>query len=274
VISYWREHRRRRWCLHLRDRALDHIETSAPAPNVAEPVQDPVARQLTRDLDAQGCATVLATSSRLRVSLPLSDLVTFVGSGPECRLRLLDAGLDARHYALFLVGGSIYGIDLHRAQRDPETSCGEWWTPKTVVHCGGAQLRPRFMGRGTLAGAHELSLELRGQVAGHSFVTPLRTLITLIGSGKWCTVRLCDPGVAPVQAALVRLPHSLVLIDLADNTWTRRHDEPVRWSLLDPTDEFEIGRTVFQVTAVWDDFTPAAEPVALARANTQDSARM
>lgn len=258
MISYWREHRRRRWCLHLQNRALTLLpEEHLPVPS-EQPIPQVKRVPTPSDFAVTGQQRVLMTAPGLQLSLAVGDLVTFLGSGPECRWRFIDAGLDRRHYVLFALDGALYGIDLSQARRRSETAVGEWWHPGTVVRAGALTMRPQSMlGRSSKALYRDaLPLRLHWNAAGHGHSCALQSRITLIGGSPWSTIRLHDPGVAPLQAALVRRPHSLVLIDLADNTWTRRRGQPVAWSLLDPGDEFEVGRTAFQLSADWNQ--PAA----------------
>lgn len=284
MISFWRDERRRRWRLRkAMGAALS--DAGGPITTNATPSCEQAAPLAPGEQFARACAIPprarlsVALRSGPLLSLPLTEPVLFIGSGPECRLRLVNAGLDRRHYALFWLSGSLYGIDLHRAQRQPERVVGRWWTEDTVVHLGPFRLRAERIAPALFPAEKDrngaLPLQLQWVAGERTHIERLRARLTLFGTGSCCTFQLRDARLAPVQAALVRTPRSLALIDLADNSWTRRAGDLVSAALLDPGDEFEIGRTVFQVASVWEDFSPTTggelprAPVPLGATNNQ-----
>lgn len=272
MISSWGEARRRRWL--LRTSATRSNETAGVGAALIEgPAFDPATLPLTpwqvfaRDCAASPRARLwMKVDGGLELSTPLTDPVLFIGAGPECRLRCVDANLDRRHYALFWLAGSLYGVDLHRALRDPGAMFDCWWMENNALDVGPFRLRAtgisQTISRDDSDRSTALPLQIQWTAETRSHVEPLRARLTLIGSGPGCSIRLHDARLAPVQAALVRTRRSLGLFDLAGNTWTRQAGRPIERSLLDPGDEFEIGRTSFDVSAVWDEpwVAPAVSP--------------
>jgi hypothetical protein len=188
----------------------------------------------------------------LRLCLPVIDLVTFVGSGRECRWRFRDAGLDRRHYVIIRLNGGVYGIDLHRAQRRPDAAIGRWWSSKERFRIGALQLRWQAPDDLPATKSGDAPLHLCWERSGHTFFEPLRAQITLLGSSPWCAVRLAEPKIAPVQAVLIRLPSELVLVNLAANGALRKSGCAMEWAALEPGDRFTAGATTFRVATAWE----------------------
>jgi hypothetical protein len=185
--------------------------------------------------------------------------VTLIGSGRECRLRCTDAGVDRRHYALFWLAGALYGVDLHRARQNPHAPLGCWWNDATRVDIGPFQLQATGIAQTADRDVGERwsasPVRVHWTAGEQTHAEGLHARLTLIGSGRDCSIRLSAVQSAPVQAALVRTPRSLALFHLADNDWTRQHGLPIERALLEPGDEFQIGTTTFHVATIWDEHT-------------------
>lgn len=255
-MFFWREQhrkrRRRQLCAQLLARLWSAGRLALPPPPEvphAAPSRSSPARPRLCFIHPRG----------LCLEVELKRLITLIGSGADCDIRFVNAGLDRRHFAFLALPDGLFGIDLHRAQADPAATAGGWWTSQSSARLQRIRLRaklPDFMPLAAADIPSPLELLLTWSTHGQRQNFPLASRITLLGAGKWCGLRLADPALAPVQAALVRTPHALTLVHLADNSWTRCRGRPIAAIQLDPGDEFELGRTTFQLASHWH------EPVA------------
>lgn len=199
----------------------------------------------------------------ITISVPLSDPYLLIGNHPACGLRL--DGLPDReiHYGLFWLNGELHAIDLRlNSTHPPQTPRREgWWSEQNHLRLGNYLLRVRG-----LPGWPSRTFPFED----HSTVTlhldspdgrqerPLTRWITLLGSAPDNGIVLREPGMAPRQAALIRTPVSLWLVNLADHLPPRMQHHPTAWTLLDPHDEFTFGETRCHAVTIWPENAFAA----------------
>lgn len=252
-MSYWRERRRGRWRRHLCAQLLSRWWHAAPPLSVAATPLRTNPRTPPRPK-----LILHAAQYGMHLEVGLHQLLTTIGHSPQCDIQVLGAGLLRRHYVLLTLSDGLFGIDLDQTQRHPEAAPGCWWTAHTTLHLGPFTVRAVLPDYPPLASVSSLlpaGLCLTWTLAGQTFTVPLAARITLLGTSKWCSIRLRDPTLAPVQAALVCSQHTLCLVHLADNHATRVHGRSVTIWPLALEEPFELGNLSFRLTR------PAHQPV-------------
>jgi hypothetical protein len=249
--------RRRRWLMRT------HLLSSAPvidppsAASVTSRHSLAVTRatrlwqQFTRDCQVPpGARLELRSSgSAISITLPLNAPWLIAGTDATCGLRLHGPDVDPAHYVWFWLAGQLYGLDLSLNGSAPAVPYEGWWRDGSAVRIGTHQLVFRA---GT---AVPVPFKLDGPIPDILVTagTDRRSLrldrwLTLIGRDRRCEIVLDDPGVADRQAALIRTPRSLWLVNLAEASPPMSGGQPRAWL---PLDEFTIGRTTFSIETVW-----------------------
>ena len=278
-----RNERRRRWFLRswatagwlkwqaaLRGERQEHWLT---------PVQTtPHSQQWTRfaaDVRVPGGVWLEVRQQRTAVSIrvPLSDPYLLIGNHPACGLRL--DGLPSREiqYALFWLNGELHAIDLRQNSAQPPAGPRRegWWSDQNHLRLGDYHLQvrglPGWPSR-TFPFDDHSTVTLHLDSPDGRQERPLTRWITLVGSAADNGIVLREPGIASRQAALIRTPVSLWIVNLADAAPPRINSRNSPWSLLDPHDEFVMGNTHCQVMTEWPEpalsefheTTPAVPP--------------
>lgn len=258
-----RSDRRRRW--YLRWRSLLSRGRSAVTP-MSRPVSSTTATSVWQRLrDAcqipTGAVLQLAHRDGLHLTVPLCDPCTLVGNGPACTVRLDDPGLHAVQIALVWHGGRLFVIDADRTSFGPldATANNPWrWGQWTAAVTG------MLNSKTAIATGPVATLDWHD--AGPTRPTQLSRPITVIGSAAVCSVQLVQPGVAPLQAALLRTESAVWLINLAERGGLRVNGRMVDFAPLDPGDEITFGSVPATLSAGW----MAAEPSAATTASLSE----
>lgn len=207
------------------------------------------------------------------VSLPLTDPYLLIGNHPRCGLRLDNGSGRDTEYALFWLNGELYGVDLrmNSPHHEADTHYDGWWTERQSLRLGDHLLRVRGL-PGIPARVvpmdddSTVTLQLNSPEGQQE--RRLTRWLTLIGCSVENDLILREQPIAPRQAALVRTPTSLWLVNLAEGQPPRITDRNVGWALLDPLDEFAFGDTKVHAVITWPDrlpgdIVPATETMSL-----------
>lgn len=267
-LATTRNERRRRWFLRtwatagwLAQWRAAVRDTHAAAPLSAVANRSPRDQQWARfAADSRVPSGVFLEVQRrdtgVTVTLPLTDPYLIIGNSRRCGLRLGDPLLRGEQYAFFWLHGELYGVDLRR--NDPhhfvETNFDGWWTDGQSLRLGQHTVRVRGLPgiparTNLLVDDATASLHLETPTGPHQL--PLIRWLTLIGCGVDNGVFINETAIAPRQAALIRTPTSLWLVNLTEALPPQINHRPIEWSLLDPLDEFTFGATKAHVVTTW-----------------------
>ncbi len=275
TVASTRNERRRRWFLRtlIVSEWLSQWRASVWAANAAAPLSrgsgGPPSAQLWAKFAADSrvpSGVILQVRQRgtgVTISLPLTDPYLLIGNHPRCQLRL-DGGTGREtQYALFWLHGELYGVDLRRNSPHPPSDerVDGWWTDGQTLRIGEYQLQvqglpgiPSRMIPVEDDSTVTLHLESpRGRQERH-----LTRWLTLIGCAADSGVIVREGTIAARQAALIRTPTSLWIVNLADGLSPRIANRPVDWTALDPMDEFTFGETKAHVATTWPERMVAA----------------
>lgn len=213
------------------------------------------------------------------ITLPLTDPYLLIGNHPRCQLQLDGTPGQDTQYALFWLHGELYGVDLRMNQ--PQSlefrRMDGWWSEGQTLRLGddvlqvrglpGIPARTMPLGDDSTVSLHLESPE--GEQQRH-----LTRWLTLIGCAADNGVIVRDRGIAARQAALIRTPTSLWIVNLADGLAPRISNRVAEWSLLDPLDEFSLGETKARVATTWpDQVVPVPTPTEYLTADLVDEDR-
>jgi hypothetical protein len=185
------------------------------------------------------------------VVVPLCDPYTLIGRGPACTVRFDDPALAPVQAAFVWSGGRLFHVDAGHTNVVPVDRLPRvvwrWgdWTATVVGLPAGDDLPRRSVATA------EPCPELAWDHGGPARPTRLPQSLTIVGSAASCTVRLSGPGVAPLQAALVRSDTGLWLIDLAGDSSTQINHRPVEFGALDPEDRLQFGPVSARLSVPW-----------------------
>jgi hypothetical protein len=188
-------------------------------------------------------------NTTVTVSVPLTDSYVLIGNTPQCGVRLDDDAIRGIQYGLFWLNGELYGVDLRGNIPDhPEFTVADgWWTDGQSLWLGDFQLHVRGLpGRPApmvpIDDHSMVTLHVDSPVGAQQW--PLTRWLTLIGSAVEHGVLIRDAVIAPRQAALIRTPTSLWLVNLAQDLPPRMMSRKVSWSSLHLAGEWiRCGRT-------------------------------
>ncbi len=208
-----------------------------------------------------GAHLELQTSgSPISITLPLNAPWLIAGTDETCGLRLDGPEVDPAHYVWFWLAGQLYGLDLSMNGTAPAVPFEGWWRDGSTIRIGTHQIVFRASTAVPDPFAPESPIPDILVTAGTDRRSvSLDRWLTLIGRDRRCEIVLDDPGVADRQAALIRTPRSLWLVNLAEASPPTSGGQPRAWLLLDPLDEFMIGRTRFLIETLWP--TAPSDPV-------------
>lgn len=190
------------------------------------------------------------------INVPLTDPYLLIGNHSACGLRLDGLPHGEIQYALCWLNGELYGVDLRlnaAEGTDAELQDG-WWSDNDVLRLGEYTLRVRGLPgvpARMLPIDDQAVLSLHLESAEGRQEQNLSRWLTIIGRAPDCGVVIRETGVAPRQAALIRTPVSLWLVNLSEGTPPRIDHHLADWSLLDPHDEFTFGPTRCHAVITW-----------------------
>jgi hypothetical protein len=205
------------------------------------------------------------------ILMPLDDPWLIAGTDPTCGLRLSGPQVEPAHYAWFWLAGQLYGLDLSMNGTAPAIPFEGWWRDGAQIRIGTHRLRYHASPAVPEPFHPDRPLPELSLSAG----TGRRSLrlerwFTLIGRDRRCELVLDEPGVADRQAALIRTPDSLWLVNLAEASPPRSGGRPRAWLSLDPLDEFTIGQTTFRIESNWAEAAPTPVSPAVDPGTTTD----
>ncbi|HET6426469.1 MAG TPA: FHA domain-containing protein [Planctomycetaceae bacterium] len=215
------------------------------------------------------------------ITVPLTDPYLLIGNHPACGVRL--DGLPREiQYAFFWVNGELHGVDLGINAKHPDEAVHKegWWSPQDKLMLGDYELRvrglPGIPSRTFHFDDHN-TITLHTVTGDESQERALTRRLTLVGCAPDNGVVLRGPGIAPRQAALIRTPVSLWIVNLAEGAQPQINGRVIPWSLLDPHDEFAIGNTRCHVITAWPEHPlsefhetdPAVLPTTIVQVNTE-----
>lgn len=196
------------------------------------------------------------------ITFPLADPYLLIGNHPRCQLQL--SGLPDREtqYALFWLQGELYGVDLrmNSPHQTEEPCCDGWWTDGETLRLGEYEIKvrglPGLPSRTVrIDDDSTITLHLESLVGRQE--RHLTRWLTLIGCAAESEVMIRDPSIAARQAALIRTPTSLWMINLAEGLPPRMAHRTLEWSALDPMDELSFGEIKVYTVRTWPEQTAA-----------------
>jgi pSer/pThr/pTyr-binding forkhead associated (FHA) protein len=188
-----------------------------------------------------------------------------VGRSPEVDLRLDHEEISRRHCYVQMIGGRLIAVDLESRggiRIDGEVRRAGWIDRGRQLQLGPLSLR--FMGGGSATGVSDprgalsplstqyaagqppLGLEVV-QDGERTYGWPMRRGMALIGRSQACSVRLVDPSVSAIHAALVRTAAGLWIVDLVSREGTYVGGEPIRFARLQPGVDCRLGGFTLRV---------------------------
>lgn len=225
------------------------------------------------------------SSTRLVVEHPGAPPMTVVmksasliiGSDAACDVQLNHEDVSPRHCLLQWVEGGLFCCDI--APRtglfpDRNWSANGRWIDREAIQIGPYRLSlaegdipepPSFspFDRSPLLANEypQLGLQFVG-VEQKNNIWPVNRLLTIIGRGVQCKLRLNHATMAQVQSCLLRLPTGCWIMDLANDNTTLVNGRPVRISSVDVGDILEVGPFRVEVVAIGADSAPVSKPQA------------
>ena len=222
---------------------------------------------------ATACGATLPTRFRLEHPAKETQHVLMnrpsllIGSHPECDLQLDDVAVHPRHRLLQWVNGHLFCCDLAPRTADeqlPKTN-GQWVDARPIT-IGPYQLfreADDFSGPPVISPLDrspelstlqpQLALQFLG-VEQSDNKWPINRLLTMIGRGSQCKLRLNHPSMPHVQACLLRMENSCWLIDVERAGTTGVHGRAIRVAPIGIGDVLQLGP--FRVEVVATTFTP------------------
>jgi pSer/pThr/pTyr-binding forkhead associated (FHA) protein len=202
------------------------------------------------------CTLVVEDQSRQLLSeQALTGPILTIGRSPENDVWLDEERVRSRHLLLVWLQGSVFFVAISGTAdvlgpNGPVKS--GWWHPGLTFRVGAFRLRLNNAPQPAtdddpLAVSTRWETELPRlelQFAGAALPKrpwPVTRTLTLIGRSPVCKIRLDHERILPVQAALVRTPGRLWLINLAEPNQMLVNDAPVSSTSLDIGDRLTIG---------------------------------
>ena len=220
--------------------------------------------------------------TRLRIEhpavAPLTVVMTrpylLIGSDPACDLRLDHEEIAPHHAFLQWVDGQIFCCDLAPRpsnlpiRRQPPN--GRWLTAEPLeigpyllhldsdVSLAEPDYSPLDRSPRLLSDFPQFALQFQG-VEQSDNQWPVNRLLTMIGRGSQCKLRLNHPSMPNVQACLLRTKNACWLIDVAGTGSTGVNGRMIRVAAIDIGDVLQLGP--FQVEVITTVFEPSDMPV-------------
>lgn len=214
--------------------------------------------------------------TRLRIEHPFADPLTVVmdrpflsiGSDPACDLILDHEEIAPRHSFLQWVDGHIFCCHLApRSNRDSsKLQPNGCWLNDQPISIGPFQLRldrpkssqdpeysPLDRSPNLMQDFPQFALQFQG-VEQKDNQWPVNRVLTMVGRGSQCKLRLNHPSMPIVQACLMRTKSGCWLIDVQGEGTTGVNDRSVTIAPIDIGDVLRLGP--FQVEVVTTVFDP------------------
>lgn len=202
-------------------------------------------------------------SSRLRIEhpgavpmdVPVDRPYMLIGSDPSCDVQLIHDDVDPQHSYLQWINGHLFCCDIGQRStlvRSRHHSSTGQWVAEEPYEVGPFRLtltkrESEPPGFHPLERCPELANEfplLAFQFKGveqAENVWPINRVLTMIGRGRHCKLRLNHDSIAYSQACLLRTGKGCWLIDLLKSGATRVNDRPIEVRPIDVGDEIELG---------------------------------
>lgn len=210
-----------------------------------------------------------------------------IGSDPACDLTLDHEEVAPHHCFLQWVDGQIFCCDITpRPNNIPirrQPPIGRWLN-REPIEIGPYLLRletaatapdldfsPLDRCQRLLTDFPQLALQFQG-VEQSDNQWPVNRVLTMIGRGIQCKLRLNHPSMANVQACLLRTQKSCWLIDIAGTGTTGVNGRTIRVASIDVGDKLHLGPfQVEVVTTVFEPLNPANVPRSASTGSAQSS---
>jgi pSer/pThr/pTyr-binding forkhead associated (FHA) protein len=199
-------------------------------------------------------------------------------------LCLAERGVSLRHAYLQVIRGNLFFVDLGSrtgVSRDGRLRPFGWLVPGQTLRIqsfavrllqpvGGKSPAPDPPSRNPLDKrppdaplTPAVTVEILGGPS-HRVRWRINRVLTLVGAGSACKVRLRDPRVSRYHCSLLHTAAGVWVIDLVSTEGTRINGQSIRWSRLADGDELEIGP--YRIRASYDTPGPWSAPLPLAAA--------
>jgi pSer/pThr/pTyr-binding forkhead associated (FHA) protein len=185
------------------------------------------------------------------IAVPLCDPYTLVGRAAHCTVRLDDPPLAEVQAAFVWGGGRLFLVDASRSSFGPVDTLPSmnWqWGSWTAAIANGTAIND---GPRKALPAHDDHPELVWEPSGPARPTRLSRRLTIIGTAAVCSVRLANPAIAPLHAALIRTDAAVWLVNLTSPNGTRVNGRPITFALVDPGDAIAFGPLTATLTHAW-----------------------
>ncbi len=204
------------------------------------------------------------------ISVVMDRPFLLIGRDADCDVSLDYDEIKPRHCLLQWVDGQLFCGDVaQRTSLFPDRQGqpgGRWVDGHQPIAIGPCRLLltddvaavPHHyspLDRSPLLAAEypHLGLQFTGVEQANN-IWPVNRMLTLIGRGSQCKLRLNHKSIAHVQACLVRTPVACWLIDLVNDGTTGVNGQAIRLSSVDIGDTLQLGS--FQVDVVTTAFQP------------------
>lgn|GEM_PF-2828330 len=200
-----------------------------------------------------------------------------LGSDAACDVQLNHEDVSPRHCLLQWVESGLFCCDISPRTHlfaDRNWSANGRWMDREPIQIGPYRLSvaeedfpepPAFspFDRSPILADEypQLGLQFVG-VEQKNNIWPVNRLLTIIGRGVQCKLRLNHASMAQVQSCLLRLPTGCWLMDLANENTTLVNGRPIRLSSVDVGDVLEVGPFKVEVVAMGTDSAPVPKPQA------------
>lgn len=188
-----------------------------------------------------------------------------IGRGSACDLQLDHEEIKPRHCYLQWIDGELFCCDI--AQRnsffpDRHASSHSRWFDREPISIGPYRLSligeevsqpldfsPLERSPQLAAEYPHLGLQFDG-VEQTNNLWPVNRMLTMIGRGSQCKLRLNHKSIADVHACLIRTPHGCWLVDLINDGTTGVNGKAIRLSPVDIGDTLQLGSFQIEVTTM------------------------
>ncbi|WP_373649506.1 FHA domain-containing protein [Schlesneria sp. DSM 10557] len=216
---------------------------------------------------------------RLRIEHPAQESLQMqmgrahllIGSDPSCDIQLDHAAVHPQHAALQWIDGHLFYLDLSpKTANDAHARSAGHWVDHRPISIGPFQLfreDPQVpsppaaspLERSPVLTSHvpQLALQFLG-VEQSDNKWPINRLLTMVGRGAQCKLRLNHPSMPHVQACLIRTEQSCWLIDVVRAGTTGVNGRAIRLAPISVGDVLQLGP--FRVEVVETTFAPLPAP--------------
>ncbi len=205
--------------------------------------------------------SVTETGTDAPVHFEMANAFALVGRSARCQVRLQHSDVSFRHAYLQNFGGRIFCVDLNSRSGtiwgDQQRRCG-WLTDRVGPQIGPYHIRlaKPYMGVSveypanfnpldavgeprTSLGPVQLEFLHRSEI-GNTWM--INRVLTLIGSGAGCKIRLEDESISKVHCGLLVTRDGLWVIDFLGRGGTRVDGQPVDYLRLEQGQILQVGQ--------------------------------